>query len=93
MVEGWSYAFVVYGSTVLSQHWYTVVSRIFCQCKVYKQCYNGGCSCRYNNDTSAYREKVKENIRVCHEQLHNEIDDDPHSIRYSSFSFKLVLIP
>lgn len=38
----------------------------------------------YNN-TNAYREKVKENISLCHEQLCNEIDDDPHSIRFTEW--------
>lgn len=39
----------------------------------------------YNNDISAFREKVKENISLCHEQLCNPIDDDPHSIRFTEW--------
>lgn len=39
----------------------------------------------YNNDTNAYREKVKENIMLCSEQLCNPVDDDPHSIRFTEW--------
>lgn len=39
----------------------------------------------YNNDSEAYRAKVAENISNCNEQICNNIDDDPHSIRFTEW--------
>ncbi|XP_046842804.1 protein AKTIP homolog isoform X2 [Xenia sp. Carnegie-2017] len=41
----------------------------------------------YNNDNESYRKKVSENIRLCSEQLSENIDDDPHSIRFTEWDF------